>query len=353
MNRNYFVLIAGIALFCLLLIFVSLWQEIDSPVTKQPIARPVIGPYKSQIAGVGITEPSSNNIFIGTPLNRIISEVFVKVGEKVHKGEILFSLENRDLIANLNIQEAAYQSALAKLQKLKDMPQPEDLAAAQANLNSAKSALESAKAQNQMVQQLSDPRAVSQEEKNRRQFAVLQAEAQFNQAQANFDKVKAGAWKPDLDIAEAEVAQAQANVNLINTQIEQTYIKSPIDGTVLQVKTLVGELPSLDPFRAPLMIIGNTDDMYIRVSINQLDIPYFRPEAAATAYYQGDQKIKFALKFVRMEPLLVSKQNLTNEITEKVDTRVLQIIYHIKNDGKPLFVGQQMDVFIETERAST
>lgn len=350
MNRNYFVLIAGIALFCLLLIFVSLWQEIDTPVTKNPITRPNIGPYKSQIAGVGIAEPSSENIYIGTPLNRIIAEIFVKVGEKVKKGETLFTLEHRDLVANLNVQKAAYESALAKVERLKSLPQPEDLAIAQANLKSAKIALESAKIQNEMVQQLPDPRAVSQEEKNRRLFAYQQAEAQLNQAQANDEKVRTGIWKPDLAIAEAEVAQAKANVDLVNTEIDRTVVRSPIEGTVLQIRIHDGELPPMDAFRTPLMIIGNTDEMYVRVSINQVDIPYFRPEAPATAYFQGDQKVKFPLEFVRVEPYLVSKQNLTNDINEKVDTRVLQIIYRIKNEGRPIFVGQQMDIFIEASK---
>jgi HlyD family secretion protein len=352
MNRNYFVLLAGIALLCLLLIFVSLWQEIDSPVTKQPVTRPNTGPYKTQIAGVGVTEPSSGNILIGTPLNRIITEIYVKVGEKISKGETLFTLENRELFANLNIEEAAYDNALAKQQRLKSLPQPEDLAIAEANLNSAKIALESAKSQNEMVQQLTDPRAVSQEEKNRRLFAMRQAEVKLNQAQANYDKVKAGAWKPDLEIADAEISLAKAKLDLAGAEIERTIIKSPIDGTVLQVRIHEGELPTMDPFRTPMMIVGNTDEMYVRVSINQVDIPYFHPESAATAYFQGDQRVKFSLNFVRMEPYLVSKQYLTNEINEKVDTRVLQIIYRIKNEGKPIFVGQQMDVFIETQRAN-
>lgn len=351
MNRNYFVLIAGIALFCLLLIFVSLWQEIDTPVTKTPITTPNISPYKSHISGVGIAEPSSENIFIGTPLNRLISEIFVKVGEKVEKGETLFTLENRDLVASLNVQKAAYEGALAKLQKLKSLPQPEDLAIAEANLNVSKIALESAKIQNEMVLHLGDPRAVSQEEKNRRLFAYQQAEAQLNQAKANYEKVKAGIWKPDLEIAEVETSQAKANLDMANAEVERTVVKSPIEGTVLQIRIHDGELPPMDAFRMPLMILGNTDEMNLRVSINQVDIPFFRPEAPATAYFQGDQKVKFPLKFIRIEPFLVNKQNLTNDINEKVDTRVLQIIYRIKNDGRPVFVGQQMDVFIETERA--
>lgn len=351
MNRNYFVVIAGIALLCLLLIFVSLWQEIDTPVTKVPITPPNVGPYKSQIVGVGIVEPSSENIYIGSPVNRIIGSVFVKVGEKVQKGEVLFSMESRDLAANLNLQQAAYESAVAKLEKLKLLPRQEDLAIAEADINSTKVALELAQKQNEMVQQLSDPRAISQEERNRRLFAFREAEAKWIQAKNNLEKVKSGIWKPDLDIAQLEVLQAKANVDMATAEIERTVIKSPIDGTVLQVRIHDGELPSLDTFRSPLMILGDIEELYLRVSINQMDIAAFHPEAPAVAYLQGDSKSKFSLAFVRMEPLLVGKQNVTNAIFEKIDTRVLHIIYRIKNDGRPLYVGQQMDVFIETEKA--
>lgn len=352
MKRNYFVMIAGVALLCLLLIFFSLWRELETPVTKDPIIPPNVGPYKFQISGIGIVEPSSENISIGTPLNRVIEHVYVHVGEKVKKGQELFSLESRDLDANLNLQKAAYESALARSEKLKQLPQPEDLTAAKINLYNAKIAMESAKSQNEMVSQLPDQRAISQEEKNRRLFAYRQAEAQLNQAQANYAKIKAGTWKPDLEIADLEVAHAKANVELVNTEIERTVIRSPIDGTVLQVKIHDGELPPMDTFKAPLMIIGNVDEMNLRVSINQLDIPFFRADAPAIAYFQGDSKHQFHLQFVRMEPLLVNKQNLTNDIYEKVDTRVMQLIYRFENNNEPLYVGQQMDVFIETNRSS-
>ncbi|MBA3603897.1 MAG: hypothetical protein H0W50_09740, partial [Parachlamydiaceae bacterium] len=70
----------------------------------------------------------------------------------------------------------------------------------------------------------------------------------------------------------------------------------------------------------------------------------------AVAYLQGDAKVQFALKFVALEPYFVAKQNLTNEITEKVDTRVLQAIYSLQESKHRVFVGQQMDVFIETHK---
>lgn len=351
MKRNYFLGIVIAAIICLLLIFYATWKEIESPVTKEPLIIPPAAPYASYISGVGIVEPSSESISIGTPLNRIVDKVLVGVGTKVKKGDILFCLEDLDLTANLLQKETAYKSALAKLHKLESLPRPEDLAVAEASLDSAKVEFDLAKHQNEMVLQLPDQRALSGEEINRRLSNYHQAEVKWKQAKANFEKVKEGTWAPDLEIARLEALQARAGVNLINAEIQRTIIQSPIDGTVLQVKINEGELPPQDTFRTPIMIVGNIDEMYLRVSINQLDIPYFQADAPATAYSQGDAHIKFPLKFVKIEPFLVDKQYLTNQISEKVDTRVLQIIYKINSDDQRIFVGQQMDVFIKSNRA--
>ena len=352
MNRNYFLVIAFIAIGCLFLIFFSLWREIESPGTKEPAILPPLAPYHSYISGVGIVEASSDNVFIGASLNRVVDEVFVSVGDRVKKGDVLFRLEDRDLRAELQVQQDGYEIALAKWQRLKSMPRSEDLAATVAALNSSQAELELTKNQYEMVLGLADLRAISQEDKNRRHFNYQQAQAKWQQAQADYHKIKAGTWKPDLDISQLEARQAQANVRRVQAEIQRTVIQSPIDGTVLQVKVHEGEFSSLDALKMPMMILGNTDEMFLRVSINQLDIPYFHKNASAVAFSQGDSHIEFPLEFVRVEPFLVVKENLTNELTEKVDTRVLQIIYRIKKNDHRVFVGQQMDVFIETENQS-
>ncbi len=200
-----------------------------------------------------------------------------------------------------------------------------------------------------MVQQLPDPRAISEEEKKRRYSNYQQAQAKLQQAQANFDKIKLGTWKPDLNIAQHDVEQAKASLESIKTELDRTIIRAPIDATVLQINIHEGEFPPLESFKMPMMVIGNIDDLHLSVSINQLDIPHFQANTPAIAFFQGDGHTQFPLEFVRVEPILVAKQNLTNEISEKIDTRVLKIIYRIKNDHQPLFVGQQMDVFIEAK----
>ncbi len=347
MHRSYFFGVIAITLFCLLFIIVSMWRQVSPTTTATPIAQHPVAPYSSAIAALGITEPSSGNIFIGSPINRIVSSVAVNVGDKVKKNDVLFSLEDGDLMAQFVAQEVAYEIAVAQLDRLEALPEPEDLAIAQAAVKNAKAQLQLSKEQYEMVQGLQDSRAISQEEYNRRLFTYEQAQAKWQQAHADLEKVRSGAWQPDLFIARLQTLQAKANAERAEQDLLRTVIRAPIDATVLQIKIHAGEYLPPNTTQSPIMVLGNIDEMYVRASINQFDAPFFRPEAKAVAYLQGDPSVQLSLEFVRMEPYLVSKQNLTNELTEKVDTRVLQVIYRIAKEHPPIFVGQQLDVFIE------
>lgn len=351
MHRKYFLGIVIVALLCLFMIFTYLWKEIESPATKDPVITPPLAPFPSYISGVGIAEPSTQNISIGIPLNRVVEKVLVQVGSKVKEGDILIMLENEDLQANLQIQETLYKIALAKLQKLSELPRESDLNLSKASLDTAELNYKLAKDQYEMVQKLPDQRALSKEDIRKRQFNVEIAEKKLKQATARYEKIKEGTWKPDLEIARLEALEARDNMNRVNTEFQKTFIRSPINGTVLQLKIQPGEISPQDTLRSPVMILGNIHEMHLRVSINQLDIPYFEESAKAIAYTQGNANISYALEFVRIEPFLVDKQNVTNEITEKIDTRVFQIIYRIKPDGHFVLPGQQMDVFIEAKRS--
>src|SRR5262249_4953813 len=87
--------------------------------------------------------------------------------------------------------------------------------------------------------------------------------------------------------------------------------------------------------------------------IDEHDIPRFKPGAPALATLRGDPKAKFNLTFERVEPYVVPKKSLTGDNTERVDTRVLQVIYSIENQGCTLYVGQQVDAFIDAARSAT
>lgn len=351
MNRHYFFWIVLTAICGLLLTFYTMWENVKPPLipTHKSQHPEALAPFKSYISAPGIVEASSENISIGTSLNRIVERVDVKVGENIKKGKILFQLDNQDLKADLQSREVAYEIAIANLKKLESLPRKEDLEVAQGALKKAEIAFNQAKSQFEMVKGLEASRALSLQEINRRRYAFEESEAHFQEAQANYNKIKAGTWKPDIQIAYLEAQQAKTSIDRIQAEIQQTIVRSPIDGKVLQIRIHEGEYPTMAQLKGPLMIIGDTDEKFVKVSINQFDAPYFRSDAPAVAYLRGATRVEYELEFVRLEPFLISKQNLTNEITEKVDTRVLQVVYRIKKSSESIFVGQQMDVFIKAE----
>jgi hypothetical protein len=72
------------------------------------------------------------------------------------------------------------------------------------------------------------------------------------------------------------------------------------------------------------------------------------PGTKAVATVRGNADLKTPLTFVRFEPFVLPKKSLTGDSTERVDTRVLQVIYRVDDEALPIFVGQQMDVFLES-----
>jgi multidrug resistance efflux pump len=124
-------------------------------------------------------------------------------------------------------------------------------------------------------------------------------------------------------------------------------VRAPLDGKVLQVNVRPGEYVGGAPGRA-LIVLGDTGNtVRVRVDIDGPDIPRYRPGAPARATPRGSPETSYALRFVRVEPYVVPKKSLTGDSTERVDTRVLQVIYALDFTAQPVYVGQQVDVFID------
>jgi HlyD family secretion protein len=275
----------------------------------QPVAEPSAPPFAHYIAGSGITEASTENIEISTPLAGLVTEIPVKIGQEVKAGDVLFKLDARDLEAELKVRQAALELAKVKI--------PE----AEANLGDMKRQLE-------LYQAVSDPRAITQEEFSKRRFAVAGSEARARQASV-------------------EQMSAEAMVSQTQMDIERRIVRAPVTGQVLQVKVHLGEYAQVGQLATPLMVLGDTKQINIRTDIDENDAWRFSSGAKAIAYVRGNPKLHTELKFVRVEPYVVPKKSLTGDTTERVDTRVLQVLYGFPHEQLDVYVGQQMDVYIE------
>jgi HlyD family secretion protein len=351
MIRKYvlpFLAVAGVAF--------ALWTVVTSsqPIPAAlPVALPSQAPFASFVAGAGIVEASTENIAIGTPVSGVVTEIFVTVGRAVTAGDPLFKLDDRNLRAELAVRQTALWQAKEKLARLKSMPRPEEVPEAAARVKEAE--VSSADANNQLAlaESVRDKRAISEDQILRRRYAVQVAEARLAQARAQLALLKAGSWKPDIEVATAEVAAAEAQVQSIETDIERLTIRTLVSGQVLQVNIRLGEFAQAGVLQTPLMLLGNVDRLHVRVDIDENDAWRVRREAQAVAFVRGNRDMNTPLQYVRTEPYIVPKRSLTGDTTERVDTRVLQLLYGFDRDDLPVYVGQQMDVYIEAPPLET
>ncbi|MFZ2451887.1 MAG: efflux RND transporter periplasmic adaptor subunit [Methylovulum miyakonense] len=273
------------------------------------VVEPASAPFKAFIAGSGIIEAQSQNITVGTPLSGIASSVTVKVGDKVKAGQPLFYLDDREAQSAMAIKRA-------------------DLAKAQAEVNVALANVNESQALSRLAEAVSDKRAISAEELLKRHNTVLVAKAQ-------------------LDSAKAVVRQAEAGIGDIQTTLDRMVVRAPVDGEVLQVNLRPGEFAQAGGVGTDLLILGNLEQLHIRVDIDENDAWRFDKNTKAVAYLRGNRDFKFDLQIAYVEPFVVPKKSLTGDSTERVDTRVLQALYRFDRKQSSVYVGQQMDVFIE------
>jgi HlyD family secretion protein len=324
-------------------------ETAQTPTPPPPTVEPARAPFDAYIAGAGIVEASTENVALAALTSGVVVEIAAQVGQTVAKGDLLLRIDVRDLEAQLDVERAALAAAQARIERLRAFPRVEELRAAEARLVEAHAALQEARDQQALADAILDLRAMSREERNRRKSAVETAAAREAAAQAALDLQRDGAWAPDLAVSQAEVEQARARVRSVETQIERAAVRAPFDGRVLQVNVRLGEYAPTGVLARPLMLLGAVDVLHVRADLDENDAWRFRAGARAYAFVRGNREIKAPLEFVRVEPYVVPKRSLTGESTERVDTRVLQALYRFDPKVMDVYVGQQVDVFVEAQ----
>ena len=279
-----------------------------------PISEPPRSPYEQTVAASGIIEAVNENVRIAPPTAGLITKMFVVVGDQVTEQAPLFQLDDRDLRAQLLSREAAIPPL-------------------QSQIDEQKYRIGDLDTQWRRLKSVHDERAVSDDDLKRTWYALEMA-------------------KRSLQRFDANLKQAIAHRDEITLLLDRLTVRAPRNGTVLQVNVRAGEYATPGSSE-PLMLLGETQRLQIRADVDEVNAPMVAPQAAAVASLKSMAGMKIPLTFVRIEPYVVPKKSLTGENIERVDTRVLQIIYRFDRPPFPVYAGQQVDVFIERRASNT
>jgi RND family efflux transporter MFP subunit len=251
-------------------------------------------PAGTVIGALGIVEAYDKNIRVAPPVAGLVTSIQVEPWSNVKSGDLLFELDVRELRSQLPPAEAEI--------------------------------------------------AVRATERDNARRLRLLAEKLRAGGSASAEELEER--RDQLRVAEARLAAASAALEQIREAINLRTVRAPSDGTVLQVNARVGEFitPGANP---PPVLLGATARLQVRVDVDEQLAPRLRPGMNATGYLKGDAATPIPMTFERIEPYVVPKQNLSGSSMERVDTRVLQVIYGFpQRPERPIYVGQQINLFI-------
>ncbi len=245
--RKFLLPILAVGLLCFAVLHVSRAQQ-EKPKPQPPVTPP-LAPFSEGVAGSGIVEPETENISVGSSFPGVVTEVVVKVGQQVKKGDLLFRLDDRQLKAERKYRAANLVSARAQLAKLEAMPRPEEIPPSTAKVNESRANLIDQADQLQRARSLYSRQVVNQEEIVRREQAARMAQEQLARVEAEDRLLRAGAWEPDKAVTRAAVALAQAQLEQTRTDLDRLEVRALIDGEILQVNVRPGEFVGRLPDR--------------------------------------------------------------------------------------------------------
>jgi HlyD family secretion protein len=328
---------------------------------QPPVFQPVSSPYESAIYANGIIESdqtSGANINIYPEVSGPITQVLVREGQRVSAGTPLLTIDDSVQRANTEQLRLQSEASLALLNELNAQPRAEALAIATAQVALAESNLKAA--HNQYDKRRAsydlDSKSISKDVLDTAEDAVKQAAVARDVARKQYDLTKAGAWSYDIVNQEKQHAALEQAYKAANAMLQKYAVNASVGGVVLAVNATAGSYVSsqgaYDPYTQgldPLVVMGAPHGhLAVRCYVDEIlvsRLPSPRQMRAQMSIRGTD--IKVPLEFVRVQPYVSPKIELSNQRQEKVDLRVLPVIFRFEKKAAPVYPGQLVDVFIE------
>jgi multidrug efflux pump subunit AcrA (membrane-fusion protein) len=320
--------------------------------TPQPLARPAsVNPYERGVAALGLVEPAGRSVAIVAPEAAMVVRVHVDVNDQVAEKQPLFELDTRPLEAEIVRAQAAVVAAQADIDRWHALPRQETLPPLRAAVERARAVLADREELLRLADDSQRRGANTTRDVSAARYARDSAKAELDGALADLASAEAGGWRPDLAIASATLDQRKAAVQALELLKERLIVRAPRAGKVLRRQIETGEFATTDAAR-PALILGDLSRLHVRAQVDEEDIALVRTNARAIARTRGSVQRELALRLVRVEPFARPKTDLIGVNSERVDTRVIDVVFEVpESDGADreatLYPGQAVDVFIE------
>lgn len=331
-----------------------------------PVFPPAENPYAKGVYANGIIEsylPNGENINLFPEVAGTVAEIPVSEGDRVSKGTKLLAIDDSIQRAVVEQQKASAEAALALLTELRAQPRKEVLAVNAAQVVAAEATLKTTEDDLSKLKKSFElnPKSVSRTQLDDAINAVKVAKANLGTAQKQYELTKAGAWIYDIQNQQHLYESLQKTYESGRALLAKYTLRAPVDGVVIQIRSAVGSFISTQGSYGtytqdygPVIVMAPSEPVYqVRCYIDEILVTKL-PEISqmkALMYPRGTG-ISIPLEFLRIEPYVIPKIELSDQRTERVDLRVLPVLFRFKPpENVHLYPGMLVDVYLETKSA--
>jgi len=273
-------------------------DEAPEPVATVQVAKAAPGEIQQIVRAEAILFPK-NQSAITPRVSAPVKEFYVNRGSKVHKGQLLAVLENRDLAGVAADNKGAYEQAQANFGIATVSSLPEEWQKAEDDLRTAKEAYDAQQKVYDSRQVLYKEGAMPRKEVDAAAVALLQAKSQYQLAQKHLEALQKSGESNELQAAKGQLTSAQGKYESAAAQLSYTEIRSPIDGVVTDRPVYAGETPASG---TPLLTVMDTSSVIAKAHIPQDQAAALKVGDPATLLAPGD--VKAAGKVTLVSPAL-------------------------------------------------
>lgn len=330
-----------------------------------PLYTPAENPFAKGVYANGIIESyqsNGENINIFPEVSGTVTQILVKDGDLVRKGMPLLQIDESVQRATVEQQKAQADAALTMLRELKAQPRKENLNVSKAQEDSAAASLKTAQDSLSKLQKshAMDPKSVSKDQLDNAVNAFKVAKANLGVAQRQYQLTKAGAWIYDIQNQQHLYEALSQTYESGRALLAKYTIRAPIDGVVLAVRAAEGSFVAPQGTYGtytqgynPIIVMGYPQEHYLEVRcyIDEILIPRLPPPPQMRAQMQiRGADVRVPLEFERIQPYVTPKIELSDQRTERVDVRVLPVLFKFKPpQDLNIFPGMLVDVYVETK----
>jgi HlyD family secretion protein len=202
-----------------------------------------------------------------------IAAIHFEEGQEIKAGEVVAVLESQDLHQEVDAARARLGATRANLAKLEAGYRPQEVREGQAAMNQAQADYDDKARDFGRMQNLFQRQTVSASTRDKSEAAYLMAKEALRRARENYDLLKNGYRREDIDAARAEVRQTQASLELAETRLGYATITSPVTAVVLARPVEPGSVAAVG---ATVLTLGDLDHAYFEGYIPETDLARVR-----------------------------------------------------------------------------